>query len=147
MEHPDIREVDINPLIVTPKGKVVAVDALVVLDERKAVRTVEPPTKTRGERRSAEIRAALDVMTHAQSVAVVGATRPDVSGFSGMFGCMRNFGYQGRLYPVNPKLEEIDGIKAYPNLTSLPETVDLVIISIPGPLVPGHSERMYRHRQ
>jgi acyl-CoA synthetase (NDP forming) len=136
MEQPDIREVDINPLIVTAKGKIVAVDALIVLDERKTVRTGESLSESALQKRSAEIRAALDVMTHAESVAVVGATRPEVSGFSGMFGCMRNFGYRGRLYPINPKLDEIDGLKAYPNLTSLPETVDLVIISIPGRLVP-----------
>lgn len=137
MEHPDIREVDINPLIVTPGGRVAAVDALVVLDERKALRTVEPCAENERKKRAAEIRAALDVMTHARSVAVVGATRPDPSGFSGMFGCMRKFGYPGRLYPVNPKLDDIDGIKAYPSLSTLPEKVDLVIVSIPGPLVPG----------
>ncbi len=136
MEQPGIREVDINPLIVTPKGKVVAVDALIVLDERKTVRIDETASEGARSKRSADIRAALDVMTHAESVAVVGATRPGAGGFSGMFGCMRNFGYRGRLYPINPKLDEIDGLKAYPNLTSLPEAVDLVIVSIPGPLVP-----------
>ncbi len=137
VEHPDIREVDINPLIVTPAGRVAAVDALVVLDERKALRNAEPCAEKERKTRSAEIRAALDVMAHARSVAVIGATRPDPNGFSGMFGCMRKFGYPGRLYPVNPKLDDIDGIKAYPSLTSLPEAVDLVIVSIPGPLVPG----------
>jgi len=136
LEQPHIREVDINPLIVTPKGKVVAVDALVVLDERKVVRSGENPGAGALKKRSAEIRAAIDVMAHAKSVAVVGAALPDPGGFSGMFGCMKNFGYEGRLYPVNPKLEEIDGIKAYPSLTSLPEPVDLVIISVPGPVVP-----------
>ncbi len=49
---------------------------------------------------------------------------------------MRNYGYAGRLYPVNPKLSDIDGIKAYPNLTALPEQVDLVIVSVPAPFVP-----------
>ena len=29
--------------------------------------------------------------------------------------------------PINPKYKEIDGIKTYPNLTSLPETPDLVV--------------------
>ncbi|KFN40183.1 hypothetical protein KN63_00335 [Smithella sp. F21] len=155
LEQPDIREVDVNPLIVymkmpvsvrifssfvvpvpgmevTPKGNVVAVDALVVLDESETPAAGEGVDEKEKRRRSAEIRAALDVMTNAKSVAVVGATRPEASGFSGMFCRMRNFGYQGRLYPVNPKLDEIDGLKAYPNLSSLPETVDLVIISIPG---------------
>jgi acyl-CoA synthetase (NDP forming) len=135
LEQPDIQEVDINPLIVTSKGKAVAVDALIILDDGKAVTIGGNLSEGGLRKRSMEIRAALDVMTHAESVAVVGATRPDVSGFAGMFGCMRNFGYRGRLYPVNPKLDNIDGIKAYPSLTSLPETVDLVIISIPAPLV------------
>lgn len=30
-------------------------------------------------------------------------------------------------FPINPKYKEIDGIKTYPNLTSLPETPDLVV--------------------
>ena len=135
MEHPEIKEVDINPLIVSPDGRVRAVDALVVLDDCEIVPAVGNNDEGTLRKRSVEIRAALDAMTHAKSVAIVGATRPEVSGFSGMFCCMRKFGYQGRLYPVNPKLNEIDGLKAYPNLKSLPETVDLVIISIPGPRV------------
>ncbi|PKN19426.1 MAG: CoA-binding protein [Deltaproteobacteria bacterium HGW-Deltaproteobacteria-6] len=135
MEHPEIKEVDINPLIIMPDGRVHAVDALVVLDDGETAPAARSYNEGAMRKRSAEIRSALDAMTHAKSVAVVGATRPEASGFSGMFGCMRNFGYQGRLYPVNPKLDEIDGLKAYPNLTSLPEPVDLVIISIPGPRV------------
>ncbi|MDD4355878.1 MAG: acetate--CoA ligase family protein [Smithellaceae bacterium] len=136
IEHPGIREVDINPLIVTPKGKVVAVDALVVLDERTVPRTGGMPGRRLSQKRSAEIRAALDVMAHAKSVAVVGASLPSEGGFSGMFGCMKKFGYQGRLYPINPRIQEIEGLKAYPNLSALPEPVDLVIISVPGHLVP-----------
>ena len=135
LDHPEIKEVDINPLIIMPDGQVKAVDALVVLDENnQSSLNGKPDEKAMGER-SAEIRAALDTMVNAKSVAVVGAARPGVSGFPGMFGCMRNFGYAGRLYPVNPNLEEIDGIKAYPNLSALPESVDLVIVSVPGPLV------------
>lgn len=136
MERPEVREVDVNPLIVTPAGDVVAVDALVVLDEPIAPEAATREGKAQ-KKRPAQIRAALDVMANARSVAVVGATSPGLGGFAGMFGCMRNFGYQGKLYPVNPRLTEIDGIKAYPSLTALPEKVDLVIISVPGPLVPG----------
>ena len=135
LEHPEIKEVDINPLIVTSKGNVVAVDALVVLDESNIAPVNRNLNEAETKERAAEIRAALNVMAHARSVAVIGAARPNVSGFPGMYGCMRNFGYSGRLYPVNPNIDEIDGVKAYPNLSALPEPVDLVIISIPGPLV------------
>ncbi len=129
LENPDIAEVDINPLIVTPEGRIQAVDALVVYREKGA------PARARAGN-TAEIRSALDAMYHAKSVAVIGARKPDNLGFPGMYGCMRKFGYPGRLYPVNPNITDIDGVKAYPNLSSLPEKVDLVIFAIPAPLVP-----------
>ena len=135
LEHPEIKEVDINPLIITPDGRVIAVDALVVLTENIHASVDRNPGEAQMKERAAEIRAAIDVMANAKSVAVIGAARPNVSGFPGMFGCMKNFGYSGRLYPVNPNVDEIDGVKTYPNLAALPESVDLVIISIPGPLV------------
>ncbi|MBW2562195.1 MAG: acetate--CoA ligase family protein, partial [Deltaproteobacteria bacterium] len=134
MEHPEIREVDINPLIVMPDGQVKAVDALVVFEENGAVDSGNSEEEV--EKRAQEIRKAIDVAVNAKSVAVVGAARPRADGFPGMFGCMRNFGYAGRLYPVNPKLSDINGIKAYSNLTALPEPVDLVIVGVPARFVP-----------
>ena len=136
MEHRSIKEVDINPLIVTPDGQVKAVDALVVLDDQNTARIDHDASDDEIKTKTMEIRAALDVMTHAKSIAVVGAARARRGGFPGMFGCLRNFGYPGKLYPINPKVEEISGIKTYPSLISLPERVDLVIISVPAPFVP-----------
>jgi acyl-CoA synthetase (NDP forming) len=136
MEHRSIKEVDINPLIVTPDGQVKAVDALVVLDDQNTARIDHDASDDEIKTKTMEIRAALDVMTHAKSIAVVGAARARRGGFPGMFGCLRNFGYPGRLYPINPKVEEISGIKTYPSLISLPERVDLVIISVPATFVP-----------
>lgn len=136
MEHPEIREVDINPLIVMPDGRVKAVDALVVFEENYT-RPVESEKKEEEiEKYAQEIRQALDIAVNAKSVAVVGATRPKEDGFAGMYGCMRDYGYAGKLYPVNPKLNDIAGVKAYPNLTSLPEPVDLIIVTVPAPFVP-----------
>lgn len=137
LEHPEIKEVDINPLIITPDGRVKAVDALVVLNASDVVPGKRNFSEAEMNKRAEQIRAALDVMTHARSVAVIGATRLKESGFPGMYGCMRNFGYPGKLYPINPNIDEIEGVKTYPNLAALPEPVDLVIISIPGPLVPN----------
>ena len=136
MEHPEIREVDINPLIVMPNGQVKAVDALVVFKEDDIRPAANDKTKEESEMRAREIRHALDAAVNAGSVAVVGASQPVKGNYPGMYGCMRNFGYAGRLYPVNPKLSDIDGVKAYPNLASLPEQVDLVIIAVRAPLVP-----------
>jgi len=129
-QRPDIAEVDINPLIVSPDGRMTAVDALVVTEDPSDL--CDSPLVD-----AAAIRQALDQMAHARSVAVVGATSSIRGGYLGIFGSMRAFGYAGRLYPVNPKASEIDGIKAYPDLASLPEKADLVILAVPAKAVPA----------
>lgn len=53
-----------------------------------------------------------------------------------MFGQLVEFGYRGRLYPINPKADVIRGHKAYAGLPDLPEPVDLVIIGLSAPIVP-----------
>jgi acyl-CoA synthetase (NDP forming) len=136
IEHPDIREVDINPLLATPEGQVTAVDALVVISSTESSAQDDPSTREPTREEIEAINAALEVMVHAKSIAVVGATRPRAGGFSGMFANVTSFGFPGRLYPINPKTKEIGGYKAFPNLVSLPEPVDLVIISVPAPMVP-----------
>ena len=69
------------------------------------------------------------------SVALVGATE-DLSKFGGR--ClmqMIEFGYQGRIYPVNPKRTKLRDLACYPNLLELPETPDHVGIVVAAPLV------------
>jgi acyl-CoA synthetase (NDP forming) len=135
LDHPEIGEVDINPLIVAPDGRVKAVDALVVLSEN-GVSAADGPREDVSEAEALAIRRDLDAAFNAKSVAVVGAAPPRKKGFMGMYACVRDFGYAGRLYPVNPNISEIDGVKAYPDLVSLPEPVDLVVVSVPAPRVP-----------
>jgi len=66
-----------------------------------------------------------------RSVAVIGATvNPAKPGFL----CLSNIvegGFQGRVYPVNPGLEEAFGLKAYPSVKDIPGEVDLAVIVIP----------------
>ncbi|MFO7963658.1 MAG: CoA-binding protein [Desulfobacterales bacterium] len=79
----------------------------------------------------------LERMFAPKSVAVVGAKQIDPTlPYLGMFGAIQQCGYKGRLYPINRNLPAVNGVKAYPNLMSLPEPVDLVIISVPAPAVP-----------
>jgi len=42
------------------------------------------------------------------------------------------FGYRGRIYPINPNRAEIQGHRAFPDLTSLPETPQLAIVAVAG---------------
>jgi len=44
--------------------------------------------------------------------------------------------FKGSIYPVNPKLDEIEGYKVYKGVKELPEDADLAVISIPAPFVP-----------
>ncbi len=47
-----------------------------------------------------------------------------------------DYGFRGRIYPVNPSGGEIFGLKVYPGLSHIPEPVDLVLISVPAAAVP-----------
>ena len=135
MERPEVKEVDINPLLIAPDGQVTAVDALVVINQDNT--SVDSDLgKERTPQEIKALNAALDQMIHAKSIAVIGAMRPRKTGFRGMFGCIKDFGFPGKLYPINPKAHEVDGIKTYPSLVALPKPVDLVVISIPAPFVP-----------
>jgi acyl-CoA synthetase (NDP forming) len=133
LEQPGIKEIDVNPLIITPKGKVIAVDALVVLTEKET----HAEKKTPRVNKVKEINAALDIMTHPRSLAVIGATRTHSEGFPGIFACIKDFGFPGELYPINPHADEILGHKAYPNLVAIGKPIDLVVISVPAPYVPS----------
>lgn len=66
-----------------------------------------------------------------QSVAVLGAsTKGDRSGGNGFIRGMKDMEYPGRIYPVNPKADEIMGLKCYPSLAAVPELPDLVIVAV-----------------
>ena len=119
--HPEISEIDINPLIASPHGKVVAVDALVIAGDR-----FEEP-----EFLPAIAPDAIGSLFYPKSVAIVGA-----SGQIGKWGhtLMVNTvsgGYKHPIYPVNPKGGTIAGLKAYRSLSEIPDNVGLAAVTIP----------------
>ena len=73
--------------------------------------------------------ASLDYMFHPRSIAVVGASTSQGPG--SFVAATKEMGFKGDLYPVNPKAEEIDGLKCYPALKDIPGHVDHVISSVP----------------
>ncbi len=72
-----------------------------------------------------------------RSIAVAGVSRDHTRYGSAIFKTIRDFGFSGQLYPVNPKLDEYEGIKAYPSITAIPEVVDLVYITTTASQVPA----------
>jgi acetyltransferase len=70
-----------------------------------------------------------------RSIAVVGATnRPGSVGLA-VFRNILNAGFQGVLYPVNPKAKYVQSVKAYPKLMDIPDEVDLAVIIVPAEIV------------
>ena len=83
----------------------------------------------------------IDVFFRPQSVAVIGASRdPDKLGYA-VLANLKQGGYQGRLYPVNPKADKILGLKAYPSVLDISDPVDLAVIVIPYRFVPAALEQ------
>ena len=64
------------------------------------------------------------------SVAVVGASNNPSRINYNLAANLVNLGFKGRVYPVHPKEEEILGLKAYPSLMHIDETVDLAVIGV-----------------
>ena len=85
---------------------------------------------------NSEVIDILETVLHTNAIAVAGAS-DDVSSFGYHFmRYLLDYDYTGHVYPVNPSRQAVFGLKAYPNLSSLPEPVDYVICCLPASKVP-----------
>jgi len=64
-------------------------------------------------------------------VALIGASSNPGKLSHGILKNAVDFGYQGKVYPVNPTNKEILGLTCYPDITSVPDPVDLAVIVLP----------------
>jgi len=70
------------------------------------------------------------------SIAILGASSdPTKRGYKAMVGLI-NDGYEGAIYPINPKADTILGYKAYPSMESLPGPAALALICTPAKTIP-----------
>ena len=76
-------------------------------------------------------RKNLDYLFKPRSIAILGASA-DLNKVSGRpLAYMKRFKYPGEIYPINPKYDEIAGIKCYPSLTDIPGDVDMLMVIVP----------------
>ena len=69
------------------------------------------------------------------SIAVVGSSRLDAKvGYKVIEG-LRKWGYQGKIFPVNPRCNAVQGLKAYATVKDIDEEVDLAFIAVPAHIV------------
>jgi acetyltransferase len=79
---------------------------------------------------------SLESFFNPKSIAIVGASRQKGKVGYEILVNMIGAGYEGEIYPVNPKTDTIEGLKCYPDLQSIGQTPDLVVIIIPAKFVP-----------
>jgi len=79
--------------------------------------------------------ASLAPLLSPASVAVVGVSRKEGSVGRTILRNIRDAGFAGPVYPVNPNADEIDGMPCVHSLAALPEPVDLAVIAVPPPAV------------
>ena len=78
----------------------------------------------------------LDWFFKPRSIAVVGASsKPGKIGHESLRSLLTS-GFSGKIYPVNPRADEILGLKAYPSLLEIPGEVDMAVITLPADAVP-----------
>src|SRR5215472_16309666 len=82
-------------------------------------------------------RQPLDTIFAPKVVAVIGATENRGSVGRTVFQNLGRGGFEGTVYPVNPKRSSVLCVKSYPNIGSIPEKVDLAVITTPAASVPG----------
>src|SRR5690625_7073901 len=72
----------------------------------------------------------IEKLLNPQSIAIIGASK-HAGRIGGMpIGLLTEFGYQGEIYPINPKYDEVFGISCWPDIESVPKGVDLAVLAI-----------------
>jgi len=89
---------------------------------------------------------SLESFFNPKSVAIVGASRQKGKvGYEIMANLIEG-GYPGKIYPVNPNADTIEGLKCFPDLKSIGQTPDLVIVIVPARFVPEVMEECAKVR-
>jgi len=78
----------------------------------------------------------LDSLLNPENVAIIGASANKETVGYALMNNLIGSGFDGTIFPVNPKRKNILGVKAYPNIKDVPDNVDLALISTPAKFVP-----------
>jgi acetyl coenzyme A synthetase (ADP forming)-like protein len=126
-DFPEIVEVDLNPVLAREDGAT-AVDARFVVSFEE--REEGPPRYSQDE-----ILEVMNKLMRPRAIAVVGASASEGKIGNSVMKNLVNGGFEGGIYPVNPKADEILGKKAYADIADLPDDVDVAVFAIPAKFV------------
>lgn len=71
---------------------------------------------------------AISRLVSPRSVAIIGASADSAKTSGRPVAYLKKHGFDGGIYPVNPRYETIDGLRCYPDVASLPEAPDVGIV-------------------
>jgi len=125
-DFPEIVEMDLNPVFASKHGAVAA-DVRIVMDWE--------PQPERYRPSQAEIVKQMNRIMRPDAVAVIGASAEDGKIGNSVMKKLINGGYQGKIYPIHPKAEEIMGRKAYKSVKDVPGAIDVAVFAIPAKFV------------
>ena len=135
MEHPDVSEIDINPLIISADGSVCAVDALVVLDYKTKKYQYLPAVDP----------ASIRSIFYPDSIAFIGASAQIGKWGYTLVINTASGGFKGKIFLVNPKGGNIAGHRVYKSVSEIPGKIDLAVVTIPASgvldLIPQFKEK------
>ena len=72
-----------------------------------------------------------------QNIALFGASDRENSVGGVVYRNLISSGFEGQIYAINPKHKHVQGQKAYPSLSSVPNVVDLAVVATPASTIPG----------
>jgi len=79
----------------------------------------------------------LQRLFYPKAVAIIGASNDAMKIGGRLIAHNREIGFTGRIYPVNPGANEVQGWKAYPSVQEIPDELDCAIIAVPAASVPA----------
>jgi acetyl coenzyme A synthetase (ADP forming)-like protein len=125
-DFPEIGELDLNPVFATATGAIAA-DVRIVIDPHPQPERYRPSHD--------DIVRAMNRIMKPDSVAVIGASPEAGKIGNSVMKNLINGGYQGKIYPIHPKADEILGVKAFKSVKDVPGDIDVAVFAIPAKFV------------
>lgn len=125
-DFPEISELDLNPVFASKDGAIAA-DVRIVVDFSPQPEKYRPTQE--------QIVKQMNRIMRPDTVAVIGASAEDGKIGNSVMKNLINGGYQGKIYPIHPKAEEIMGMTAYKSVLDVPGNIDVAVFAIPATFV------------
>src|ERR1700744_2998773 len=82
-------------------------------------------------------RVGFEALLEARSIALIGASDNPETLSGRPLGLLSDLGYAGRVYPVNPNRQLVQGRNAYRLILDVPERLDVAMVAVRAELVPA----------